>query len=75
MNEIIRMIKNPGKGKMSDHTAVLKKQIWDNDMSDSTVLQNVVSKVLKGGNVSIKDNDLKDILSSYLSTSSSSSSN
>ncbi|WP_370923836.1 peptidylprolyl isomerase PrsA [Lactiplantibacillus plantarum] len=73
--EIIRMIKNPGKGKMSDHTADLKKQIWDNDMSDSTVLQNVVSKVLKGGNVSIKDNDLKDILSSYLSTSSSSSSN
>lgn len=60
---------------MSDHTADLKKQIWDNDMSDSTVLQNVVSKVLKGGNVSIKDNDLKDILSSYLSTSSSSSSN
>jgi foldase protein PrsA len=69
------MIKNPGKGKMSDHTAELKKQIWDNDMSDSTVLQNVVSKVLKGGNVSIKDSDLKDILSSYLSTSSSSSSN
>ncbi|MCP6645944.1 peptidylprolyl isomerase, partial [Klebsiella pneumoniae] len=26
--EIIRMIKNPGKGKMSDHTADLKKQIW-----------------------------------------------
>ncbi|RRK10222.1 peptidylprolyl isomerase [Lactiplantibacillus garii] len=73
--EIIRMIKNPGKGKMSDHTSDLKQQIWDNDMSDSTVLHNVVSKVLKGGNVSIKDSDLKDILSSYLSTSSSSSSN
>ncbi|MFB9769996.1 peptidylprolyl isomerase PrsA [Lactiplantibacillus modestisalitolerans] len=73
--EIIRMIKNPGKGKMSDHTKDLKEQIWDNDMSDSTVLHNVVSKVLKGGNVSIKDNDLKDILSSYLSTSSSTSSN
>ena len=72
--EIIRMIKNPGKGKMSDHTADLKKQIWDNDMSDSTVLHNVVTKVLKSGNVSIKDSDLKDILSSYLSTSSSSSS-
>lgn len=72
--EIIRMIKNPGKGKMSDHTADLKKQILDNDMSDSTVLHNVVSKVLKSGNVSIKDKDLKDILSSYLSTSSSSSS-
>ncbi|MFC6201537.1 peptidylprolyl isomerase PrsA [Lactiplantibacillus nangangensis] len=73
--EIIRMIKNPGKGKMSDHTADLKKQIYDNDMSDSTVLHNVVAKVLKSGNVSIKDKDLKDILSSYLSTSSSSSSN
>ncbi|CAM3079921.1 peptidylprolyl isomerase PrsA [Lactiplantibacillus plajomi] len=73
--EIIRMIKNPGKGKMSDHTKDLKQQIWDNDMSDSTVLQNVVSKVLKGGNVSIKDNDLKDILSQYLSTSSTTSSN
>ncbi|ETY74438.1 peptidylprolyl isomerase PrsA [Lactiplantibacillus fabifermentans] len=72
--EIIRMIKNPGKGKMSDHTQDLKEQIWSNDMSDSTVLHNVVSKVLKGGNVSIKDSDLKDILSSYLSTSSSSSS-
>jgi len=69
--EIIRMIKNPGKGKMSDHTADLKKQIYDNDMSDSTVLHNVVAKVLKSGNVSIKDKDLKDILSSYLSTSSS----
>ncbi|AVK62848.1 peptidylprolyl isomerase [Lactobacillus sp. CBA3606] len=72
--EIIRMIKNPGKGKMSDHTAELKKQILDNDMSDSTVLHNVVAKVLKAGNVKIKDSDLKNILSSYLSTSSSSSS-
>jgi len=72
--EIIRMIKNPGKGKMSDHTADLKKQIWDTDMSDSTVLHNVVAKVLKAGNVKIKDSDLKDILSTYLSTSSSSSS-
>ncbi|MFC6164709.1 peptidylprolyl isomerase PrsA [Lactiplantibacillus dongliensis] len=72
--EIIRMVKNPGKGNMSDHTADLKKQIWDNDMSDSTVLHNVVAKVLKAGNVKIKDNDLKNILSSYLSTSSSSSS-
>ncbi|MFD1420196.1 peptidylprolyl isomerase PrsA [Lactiplantibacillus songbeiensis] len=72
--EIIRMVKNPGKGNMSDHTADLKKQIWDNDMSDSTVLHNVVAKVLKAGNVKIKDNDLKNILSSYMTTSSSSSS-
>jgi len=68
------MIKNPGKGKMSDHTPDLKKQIYDNHMSESTVEHNVVAKHLKSGNVSIKDKDLKDILSSYLSTSSSSSS-
>jgi foldase protein PrsA len=60
---------------MSDHTAELKTQIIDDDMNDSTVLQSVVAKVLKKGNVSIKDNDLKDILSNYLSSSSSSSSN
>jgi len=39
---------------------------------DSTVLHNVVAKVLKKGNVSIKDSDLKNILSDYLSSSSSS---
>lgn len=72
---IIKSINRPAKGKMSDHTAELKTQIIDNDMNDSTVLQSVVAKVLKKGNVSIKDNDLKDILSNYLSSSSSSSSN
>ena len=41
-------------------------------MSDSTTLQTVVSKVLKKGNVSIKDKDLQNILSSYLGSSSSS---
>jgi foldase protein PrsA len=72
---IIKSINRPAKGKMSDHTAELKTQIIDDDMNDSTVLQSVVAKVLKKGNVSIKDNDLKDILSNYLSSSSSSSSN
>lgn len=69
---VIKSIKKPAKGKMSDHTAELKTQIIDNKMNSSSSLQSVVSKVLKKGNVSIKDKDLKDILSSYLSTSSSS---
>ncbi|GAJ25203.1 foldase protein PrsA precursor [Liquorilactobacillus sucicola DSM 21376 = JCM 15457] len=56
---------------MSDHTATLKTQIIDNKMNDSSSLQSIVSKVLKKGNVSIKDKDLKDVLSNYLSTSSS----
>lgn len=70
---VILMLKNPGKGTINQHKAELKKQIIDNDMNDSTVLHNVVAKVLKKGDVSIKDNDLKNILSDYLSSSKSSS--
>lgn len=69
---IIYSIKNPGKGKMSDHTAELKKQIIASEMNDTTTLQSVISKVLKKGNVSIKDSDLKNVLSDYISSSSSS---
>lgn len=72
--EIIWSLKNPGKGKMSDHTSELKEQIIDNKVNDSTTLQSVVAKVLKSGNVKIKDKDLQNILSSYLSSSSSTSS-
>lgn len=71
--QVIYMIKNPGKGTKSQHIADLKEQIIETDMSNSTVLHNVVSKVLKKGNVSIKDNDLKNILDDYLTSSSSSS--
>lgn len=71
---IIWSVKNPGKGKMSDHISDLKKQIIANKESDSEYMQKVVAKVLKGGKVSIKDKDLKDVLSNYLSTSSTSSS-
>lgn len=71
---IIWMIKNPGKGKMSDHISDLKDQIYTSKESSTTYMQKIVAKVLKNGKVSIKDSDLKDILSSYLSTSSSSSS-
>ncbi|MEO2783420.1 peptidylprolyl isomerase, partial [Ligilactobacillus ruminis] len=42
--------------------------------SDSSYMQKILSKEFKNGNVSIKDNDLKDVLSDYVSSSSSSSS-
>lgn len=71
--QVVYMIKNPGKGTKSQHVSDLKEQIIETDMSNSTVLHNVVSKVLKKGNVSIKDNDLKNILDDYLTSSSSSS--
>ncbi|WP_461239495.1 peptidylprolyl isomerase [Paucilactobacillus sp. N302-9] len=71
--QVIYMMKNPGKGTKAQHTADLKNQIIETDMNNSTKLHSVVAKVLKKGNVSIKDNDLKNILDDYLSTSSSSS--
>ncbi|GAK47014.1 foldase protein prsA [Secundilactobacillus oryzae JCM 18671] len=69
---VIKMDKNPGKGTMKEHKSELTDQIIQAKMQDSTTLHNVVAKVLKKGNVNIKDNDLKDILSDYLSSSSSS---
>lgn len=71
--DVILSVKNAGKGKKADHTSDLKEQIVTETMADSTKLQKIVGKVLKKGNVSIKDKDLKDVLSSYLSSSSSSS--
>ncbi|GKT03723.1 peptidylprolyl isomerase [Furfurilactobacillus sp. WILCCON 0119] len=74
---VIKMLDKPSKGTWKDHKQDLKNQIWDQDMDTSnggTVLQSVISKELKKANVSIKDNDLKDVLSQYTSTSSSSTS-
>ena len=69
--EIIRAINIPAKGKESDHTAELKKQLYTTWESNTTVMTNVIKKVLKKANVSIKDDDLKNVLSVYLSSSSS----
>ena len=70
---VIRMIKNPGKGKMADHKKELTNQVYTKWMSDQTVMNKVITKVLKKANVSIKDKDLSDILSSYGVNSKSSS--
>ncbi|KRK65560.1 peptidylprolyl isomerase [Companilactobacillus tucceti DSM 20183] len=71
---VIKLVKKPAKGKLADHKALLKSKIYAEWMQDSTVMQKVISKVLKKADVSIKDNDLKDILSGYVSGSSSSNS-
>ena len=67
------MLDKPAKGKMSDHTKELKERIWNKDMSDAPTLRKVITKVLKKGNVTIKDKDLKNVLDEYLGNSSSSS--
>lgn len=71
---IIRLISTPGKGSLSDAKTkkAVKEQIYTTWEADSTIMNGVLSKVLKKANVTIKDNDLKDVLSTYLDSSSSS---
>lgn len=68
---VIRMINNPGKGKMADHKKKLENQIYANWMQNQAIMNEVITKVLKKGDVSIKDKDLQNILSNYLTSSSS----
>lgn len=70
--QVIQMVNHPDKGKWQDHKSELKSQILDSKMNDSTALHNVVAKVLKKGDVNIEDKDLNNVLSDYLSSSSSS---
>lgn len=70
---VIYMIKHPTKGAKSAHIDDLKTQIVEEHMNNQAFMQKVVSKVLKKGNVSIKDNDLKNILDGYLNPGTSSS--
>lgn len=72
---VIYMVKHPAKGAKSAHISDLKTQIVEKNMNNQSFMQKVISKVLKKGNVSIKDKDLQNILSQYLNPSSSSSSN
>ncbi len=69
---VIKMDNNPGKGTYKQHESELKNQIYDKRMNDSATLKSVVSKVLKKGNVSIKDSQLQNVLADYLTSSSSS---
>ena len=68
------MIEHPAKGKKSQHINDLKNQIVQENMNNQNFMRKVVSNVLKKGNVSIKENDVKNILDDYLNSSSSTSS-
>lgn len=63
---VIKLVKKPAKGEMKDHEKELKKEIYASKMQDATTMQKVISKVLKKADVSIKDNDLKDVLANYV---------
>ncbi|MCC4399013.1 peptidylprolyl isomerase [Limosilactobacillus reuteri] len=72
--QVIYMIEHPAKGKKSQHINDLKNQIVQENMNNQNFMRKVVSNVLKKGNVSIKENDVKNILDDYLNSSATTSS-
>lgn len=70
--QVIYMVKHPAKGSKSAHISDLKTQIVEQNMNNQSFMEKVISKVLKKGNVSIKDKDLQNILSQYLNPSANS---
>lgn len=68
---IIRAINVPAKGTMNQHKKELTNQLYTSWESNSTIMTGIIKKVLTKADVSIKDNDLKNVLSVYLGSSSS----
>lgn len=68
---VIRMIKHPGKGTFASHKKEIDDAIYRSMAQDQETMRSVISTVLKKADVSIKDDDLKNVLSSYVTTSDS----
>lgn len=66
---VIRMIKHPAKGSFTSHKKEIDDQIYQSMSQDQQTMHDVLAKVIKKAGVNIKDNDLKDVLAAYVSTS------
>lgn len=66
---VIRMIKHPAKGSFASHKKEIDDQIYQSMSQDQQTMHDVLAKVIKKAGVNIKDNDLKDVLAAYVSTS------
>lgn len=65
---VIKMINHPAKGSFASHKKAIDNEIYASMAQDQETMRAVISTVLKKSDVSIKDNDLKNVLSSYIST-------
>lgn len=63
---VIKMISHPAKGSFNSHKKAIDNQIYTSMAQDQSTMKNVIATVLKNADVSIKDNDLKNVLSSYV---------
>ncbi|WEV70439.1 peptidylprolyl isomerase [Lactobacillus sp. ESL0785] len=68
---VIKMINHPAKGSFASHKKEIDDQIYQSMSQDQETMRSVIATVLKKADVSIKDNDLKNVLASYVSNSSS----
>ena len=66
---VIKMIKHPAKGTFASHKKEIDDQIYQTMSQDQQTMHDVLAKVIKKAGVDIKDKDLKDVLASYVSTS------
>lgn len=67
---VIKMIKHPAKGTLKEHKKQIDNQIYQSMSEDQSVMRSVIATVLKRADVSIKDKDLKNVLSQYVSSDS-----
>ena len=65
---VIKMISHPAKGKFADHKKAIDDEIYASMTQDQSIMREVIATVWKKADVSIKDSDLKNVLSSYVST-------
>ncbi|WP_455122173.1 peptidylprolyl isomerase PrsA [Scardovia wiggsiae] len=63
--EIIKMVKNPGKGEFKDKKKELTETVYSKWLRDTNIMRQVISQVLKNEHVAIKDKDLADALDTY----------
>lgn len=66
---VIKTISHPAKGKFADHKKAIDNEIYASMAQDQETMRDVIATVLKKADVSIKDSDLKNVLSSYVSSS------
>ncbi|CAM3170563.1 foldase protein PrsA [Lactobacillus bombicola] len=64
---VIKMINHPSKGTFASHKKAIDEEIYHSMAQDQETMRSVIATVLKKADIQIKDNDLKNVLSSYVS--------
>lgn len=66
--EVIKMLNHPSKGSFKQHKKDLINQLYEKWSSNSLIMRNVISQVLKDEKVTIKDKELQSALDAYKGT-------